>query len=72
MEEILIENENKNCERSEQFGHQTKVKSANDGQVNTKEFIIKYFGLPEDVNFNKIQKLTYSEIEELIDSRLSV
>jgi hypothetical protein len=29
-------------------------------------FIINEFGLPEDVGFDKIQRLTYGEIEEIL------
>jgi hypothetical protein len=51
---------------------EAKVKPANGDTISTKEFIIKYFGLPEDVSFNKYQRLTYDEMVGLIESRLSV
>jgi hypothetical protein len=34
--------------------------------MDTRNFIIKEFGLPEDVGFDKFQRLTYGEIEELL------
>ena len=34
--------------------------------MDTRKFIIEEFGLPEDVGFDKVQRLTYGEIEELL------
>ncbi len=34
--------------------------------MDTRNFIIKEFGLPEDVGFDKFQRLTYGEIAELL------
>jgi len=34
--------------------------------MDAKQFIIKEFGLPEDVGFNKCPKITYLDIYELL------
>jgi len=37
----------------------------------TRRYIIDEFGLPDDVNFNKVQRLSYQEIQNLLEKYIT-